>query len=50
MVQNTANRMADASLKLKRLQQRTLSVRELVLAIEDLEDEVPNLTVEEQKA
>lgn len=42
--------MADASLKLKRLQQRTLSVRELVLAIEDLEDEVPNLTVEEQKA
>ncbi|KAL2399170.1 hypothetical protein ABEF95_000260 [Exophiala dermatitidis] len=50
MVQDPANRMADASLKLKNLRQENLSVRQLVSAIEDLEDEVPDLTVEEQKA
>lgn len=42
--------MADVSLKLKNLRQEKLSVRELVSAIEDLEDEIPDLAVEEQKA
>lgn len=51
MVQDPANRMADASLKLKNLRQERLSVRELVSAIEDLEDEVlTELSVEEQQA
>ena len=47
MVQDPANRMALASLKLKELRQAQLSVRELVTAIEELEDEIPNLSVKE---
>jgi len=50
MVQDPANRMAIASLKLKEMRQGTLSVRQLVSAIEELEDEVPILTDEERKA
>ena len=42
--------MAIASLKLKELRQGALSVRQLVTAIEELEDEVPILSEEEQKA
>jgi len=50
MVQDPANRMAIASLKLKELRQGHLSVRQLVTAIEELEDELPVLSEEEQKA
>jgi hypothetical protein len=50
MVQDPANRMALASVKLKELKQGQLSVRELVTTIEELEDEIPVLTDEEQKA
>ena len=50
MVQDPANRMAIASLKLKELRQGALSVRQLVTAIEELEDKVSVLSEKEQKA
>ena len=50
MVQDPANRMAIASLKLKELRQGALTVRQLVSAIEEYEDEIPVLSDEEQKA
>ena len=50
MVQDPANRMANASLKLKDMRQGTKSVRQLVSAMEELEDEIPVLSEAEQKA
>ena len=50
IVQDPANRIAIVSLKLKELRQGALSVRQLVTVIEELEDEVPILSEEEQKA
>ena len=50
IVQDPANRMAIASLKLKELRQGHLSIRQLVTAIKELEDELLVLSEKEQKA
>jgi hypothetical protein len=51
MIQDPVNRMGSALLALKRLQQREhQSVRELLSYIEELEEDIPELSVEEQRA
>jgi hypothetical protein len=51
MIQDPANRMGSALLSLKRVQQREgQSIRELSSYIEELEEDVPELSVEQQRA
>jgi hypothetical protein len=51
MIQDPANRMGSALLSLKRVQQRDgQTIRELASYIEELEEDVPELSIEQQRA
>jgi hypothetical protein len=50
MIQDPANRMSSALLSLKKIQQRDESIRELANRIEELEEDIPELSVEQQRA
>jgi hypothetical protein len=51
MIQDPANRMGSALLSLKRVQQRDgQTIRELASYIKELKEDVPELSIEQQRA